>query len=71
MSVCPYLGPSRAKEPRAPHLAPTRPARDQHLATLSALGGPIALIAQRIYQETLVLAESPEIARRLANQWGR
>jgi predicted PurR-regulated permease PerM len=42
-----------------------------YLATLSTLGGSVALIAPRIYQETLGLTrESPEIARRLANQWG-
>ncbi|HTV23814.1 MAG TPA: AI-2E family transporter, partial [Polyangiaceae bacterium] len=42
-----------------------------YLATLSTLAGSIALIAPRIYQETLGLTrESPEIARRLANQWG-
>lgn len=42
-----------------------------YLVTLSTLGGSLALIAPRIYQETLGLTrESPEIARRLANQWG-
>ena len=42
-----------------------------YLVTLSTLGGSVALIAPRIYQETLGLTrESPEIARRLANQWG-
>src|SRR5262245_6650539 len=42
-----------------------------YLVTLSTLGGAVALIAPRIYQETLGLTqESPEIARRLANQWG-
>jgi predicted PurR-regulated permease PerM len=42
-----------------------------YLATLSTLGGSLALIAPRIYQETMGLTrESPEIARRLANQWG-
>lgn len=42
-----------------------------YLVTFSTLGGSVALIAPRIYQETLGLTrESPEIARRLANQWG-
>jgi predicted PurR-regulated permease PerM len=42
-----------------------------YLVTLSTLGGAVALMAPRIYQETLGLTqESPEIARRLANQWG-
>ena len=42
-----------------------------YLVTLSTLGGSVALMAPRIYQETLGLTqESPEIARRLANQWG-
>jgi predicted PurR-regulated permease PerM len=42
-----------------------------YLVTLSTLGGAVALIAPRIYEETLGLTrEGPEIARRLANQWG-
>jgi predicted PurR-regulated permease PerM len=42
-----------------------------YVVTLSTLAGGVALIAPRIYQETLGLTrESPEIARRLANQWG-
>lgn len=42
-----------------------------YLVTLSTLGGSVALMAPRIYRETLGLTqESPEIARRLANQWG-
>jgi len=42
-----------------------------YLVTFTTLAGSIALIAPRIYQETLGLTrESPEIARRLANQWG-
>ena len=42
-----------------------------YLVTLSTLSGLVALIAPRIYQETLGLTrESPQIARRLANQWG-
>jgi predicted PurR-regulated permease PerM len=42
-----------------------------YVVTLSALAGSVSLIAPRIYQETLGLTrESPEIARRLANQWG-
>jgi predicted PurR-regulated permease PerM len=42
-----------------------------YLVTLSTLGGSVSLIAPRIYQETLGLTrESPEIARRLAAQWG-
>src|SRR5690349_12522325 len=42
-----------------------------YLVTLSTLAGSVALIAPRIYEETLGLTqESPEIARRLANQWG-
>jgi predicted PurR-regulated permease PerM len=42
-----------------------------YLITLSTLSGSIALIAPRIYHETMGLTrESPVIARRLANQWG-
>ncbi len=42
-----------------------------YLVTLSTLGGSLALIAPRIYQETMGLTrESPVIARRLAKEWG-
>jgi predicted PurR-regulated permease PerM len=42
-----------------------------YLVTLSVLSGGVALIAPRIYQETLGLTrESPVILRRLAMQWG-
>jgi predicted PurR-regulated permease PerM len=42
-----------------------------YVVTLSTLAGSVSLIAPRIYQETLGLTrESPEIARRLATQWG-
>lgn len=42
-----------------------------YLATLSALSASVALMAPRIYKETLGLTrESPVIARRLAAQWG-
>lgn len=42
-----------------------------YVVTLSTLAGSVSLMAPRIYQETLGLTrESPEIARRLANQWG-
>jgi predicted PurR-regulated permease PerM len=42
-----------------------------YMVTLSTLAGSVALIAPRIYQETLGLTrDAPMIARRLANQWG-
>jgi len=42
-----------------------------YLVTFSVLSGGVALIAPRIYQETLGLTrESPVILRRLAMQWG-
>lgn len=42
-----------------------------YLVTLSTLAGSVALIAPRIYQETLGLTrDGPMMARRLANQWG-
>lgn len=42
-----------------------------YLTTFSVLSGGVALIAPRIYQETLGLTrESPVILRRLATQWG-
>lgn len=42
-----------------------------YVVTFATLGGSVALMAPRIYQETLGLTrESPEIARKLANQWG-
>jgi predicted PurR-regulated permease PerM len=42
-----------------------------YLATFSVLSGSVALIAPRIYHETMGLTrESPVIARRLATQWG-
>jgi predicted PurR-regulated permease PerM len=42
-----------------------------YVVTATTLAGSVALIAPRIYQETLgLMRESPAIARRLANQWG-
>jgi predicted PurR-regulated permease PerM len=42
-----------------------------YVVTLTTLGGAVALMAPRIYQESLGLTrESPEIARRLAKEWG-
>jgi predicted PurR-regulated permease PerM len=42
-----------------------------YLGTFAVLSTTVALIAPRIYRETLGLArESPQIARRLATQWG-
>jgi predicted PurR-regulated permease PerM len=42
-----------------------------YLGTLAVLSTSLALIAPRIYRETLGLTrESPQIARRLAMQWG-
>ena len=42
-----------------------------YLGTFAVLSTSVALMAPRIYRETLGLArESPQIARRLATQWG-
>src|SRR5688572_19942193 len=42
-----------------------------YLGTFAVLSTTVALIAPRIYRETLGLTrESPQIARRLATQWG-